>query len=106
MPLKTRFGAVLGGSKCFKIVVYRGAVRLLGASWGILASEVRPRSLLGPVLRAFWSRHVTYWGRPWGDFERFLKRLGVFLGRFCWPRARLSVLNGSQLCFSISDAIE
>ena len=74
---KTRFGAVLGGSKCSKIEVWRGAVRLLGASWVILASEVRLGRCLRPVLRAFWSRHGAVWGRLWGALGEVLKRLGV-----------------------------
>ena len=76
---KTRFGAVLGGSKCSKIEVWRGAVRLLGASWAILASEVRPGRRLRPVLGAFWSRHGAYWGRLWGALGGVLRRLGVSL---------------------------
>ena len=43
-------------------------MRLLGASWAILASEVRPGRRLRPVLGAFWSRHGAYWGRIWGAF--------------------------------------
>ena len=45
---KTRLRAVLSGSKCSKIEAWRGAVRLLGASWAILASEVRLGGVLGP----------------------------------------------------------
>ena len=76
---KTRFGAVLGGSKCSKIEVWRGAVRLLGASWAILASEVRPGRRLRPVLGAYWSRHGAVLGRLWGALGGVLRRLGVSL---------------------------
>ena len=76
---KTRFGAVLGGSKCSKIEVWRGAVRLLGASWAILASEVRPGRRLRPVLGAFWSCHGAVLGRLWGVLGEFLRCLGVSL---------------------------
>ena len=57
---KTRLRAVLSGSKYSKIEAWRGAVRLLGASWAILASAVRPGRRLRPVLGAFWSRHGAY----------------------------------------------
>ena len=76
---KTRFGAVLGGSKCSKIEVWRGAVRFLGASWAILASEVCPGRRLRPVLGAFWSRHGAVLGRLWGALGGVLRRLGVSL---------------------------
>ena len=103
---KTRFGAVLGGSKCSKIEVWRGAVRLLGASWAILASEERPGRRLRPVLGAFWSHDGAYWGALWGALGGVLRRLGVSLASFCWPGARFPVLNRSQLWLYISDAIE
>ena len=76
---KTRLRAVLSGSKCSKIEAWRGAVRLLGASWVILASEVRLGRRLRPVLGAFWSRHGAYWGRLWGALAGVLRRLGVSL---------------------------
>ena len=52
-------------------------MRLLGASWAILASEVRPGRRLRPVLGAFWSRHGAYWGRLWGALGGVLRLLGV-----------------------------
>ena len=76
---KTRLRAVLSGSKCSKIEAWRGAVRLLGACWAILASEVRPGRRLRSVLGAFWSRHGAYWGRLWGALAGVLRRLGVSL---------------------------
>ena len=54
-------------------------MRLLGASWAILASEVRPGRRLRPVLGAFWSRHRTVlgclWGAP-GVLGEYFGRLG------------------------------
>ena len=70
---------MLGSSKCSKIEVWRGAARLLGASWAILASEVRPGRRLRPVLGAFWSRHGEVLGRLWGALAGVLRRLGVSL---------------------------
>ena len=72
---KTMLRAVLSGSKCSKIEAWRGAVRLLGTSWAILASEVRPGRRLRPVLGAFWSRHGAYWGRLWGALAGVLRPL-------------------------------
>ena len=46
-------------------------MRLLGASWAILASEVRPGRRLRPVLGAFWSRDAAALGRLWGAFGGF-----------------------------------
>ena len=77
-------------------------MRLLGASWASLASEVRPGRRLRSVLGAFWSRHGAYWGRLWGALAGVLRPLACF----CWTRARFSVLNGDQLWLSMSDAIE
>ena len=57
---------MLGGSKCSKIEVWRGAARLLEASWAILASEVRPGRRIRPVLGASWSHHGAVLGRLWG----------------------------------------
>ena len=76
---KTRLRAVLSDSKCSKIEAWRGAVRLLGTSWAILASEVRPGRRLRSVLGAFWSRHGVYWVRLWGALAGVLRRLGVSL---------------------------
>ena len=76
---KTRFGAVLGGSKCSQIGVWRGAVRVLGASWAILASEVQPGRRLRPVLWAIWGHHWAVLGRLWGAPGGVLRRLGVYL---------------------------
>ena len=72
---KTRLRAVLSGSKCSKIEAWRGAVRLLGACWAILASEVRLGRRLRPVLGAFWSRHGAYLGRLWGALAGVLRPL-------------------------------
>ena len=47
-------------------------MRLLAASWAILASEVRPGRRLRPVLGAFWSRHGAIggvYGELLGGFE-------------------------------------
>ena len=76
---KTRLGAVLGDSKCSKIEVWRGAVRLLGASWAILASEVRLGRRLRPVLGAFRIRHGVYWGHLWEALGGVLRRPGISL---------------------------
>ena len=81
-------------------------MRLLGASWAILASEVRPGRRLRPVLGAFWSRHGAVLGRLWGALGGVLRRLVVSLACFCWPGARYAVLNGFLLRLSILDAIE
>ena len=70
---------MLGGSKCSKIEVWRGAVRLLGASWGILASEVQPVRRLRPVLGAFWSRHGAVLG-VYGEFSRGFEAPGGLPG--------------------------
>ena len=54
-------------------------MRLLGASWAILASEVRPGRRLRPVLAAFWSRLGASMGSSWGGFEVSGGLLGVIL---------------------------
>ena len=76
---KSRSGGGLGASKCFKIEVWRGAARLLGASWAILASEVRPGMRLRANLGTFWSRHGAVLGRLWRAFGGVWRRLGVSL---------------------------
>ena len=102
---KSKSGGVLGASKRSKIEVWRSAARLLGASWAILASEVRP----GRRLSAVSPPCGAIMGPSWGVYGVLLGRfggMGTSLASLCWPAARFSALNGSELKLPISDAIE